>query len=355
MDAEDIVDDGLTEEEDGGQLHEHHRFVADRNQSLLRVDKFLFDRLSDISRNRIQAAADAGYIYVNGAPVKNNYKVKPMDVITVMLEHPHHDFEIIPEEIPLDIVYEDAELLVVNKQPGLVVHPAHGNRHGTLLNALAYYLRDDDGFDAADPSIGLAHRIDKDTSGLLVIAKRPDTKSNLSKQFFNKTTKRLYVAMVWGVPCDEEECIEGNIGRDPRDRQRMAVFPDGESGKKAVTHRKTIEKLGYVSLQEFRLETGRTHQIRVHSAFTGHPVFNDGKYGGDRVLKGLPTSNYNQFIHNCFATCPRQALHAATLGFVHPVTKEELYFEAAMPDDMQQLLTKWRNYISASLFLHSPT
>jgi 23S rRNA pseudouridine1911/1915/1917 synthase len=330
-----------------GPLYEHFRFTADRNQSLLRIDKFLIDRLTNISRNRIQLAAEAHCILVNGKAVKSNYRVKPMDVITIMMSRPRHESEIIPEEIPLNIVYEDNELIVVNKPAGLVVHPGHGNYQGTLVNGLAYYLKDDPLYDPKDPRVGLVHRIDKNTSGLLVIAKRPEAKTNLGLQFFNKTTQRKYVAMIWGIPKETEGRIEGNIGRDPRNRMVMAIFPDGEQGKQAVTHYRILEKFGYVSFVECRLETGRTHQIRAHMKYIGHPVFNDERYGGNVILKGLQSSGYKQFIHNCFEACPRQALHAKTLGFVHPATGEEMFFDSEIPSDMQQLTDRWRKYYRA--------
>jgi 23S rRNA pseudouridine1911/1915/1917 synthase len=333
--------------DNGNQLYEHFRFTVDMNQSLLRIDKFLIDRLTNISRNRIQSAAEANCILVNGKAVKSNYRVKPMDVITIMMSRPRYESEIIPEDIPLDIVYEDSELLVVNKPAGLVVHPGHGNYQGTLVNGLACYFKDDPLYDPEDPSIGLVHRIDKNTSGLLVIAKHPEAKTNLCSQFFNKTTQRRYVALVWGIPKETEGRIEGNIGRDPRDRMVMAVFPDGEQGKPAITHYRVLEKFGYVSLVECRLETGRTHQIRVHMKHVGHPVFNDERYGGNQILKGLQSSGYKQFIRNCFEVCPRQALHAKTLGFVHPATGEELFFDSEIPDDMQQLTDRWRKYYRA--------
>ncbi|MDR2773989.1 MAG: RluA family pseudouridine synthase [Tannerella sp.] len=329
---------------DGNQLYEHFRFTVDRNQSLLRIDKFLVDRLMNTSRNRIQSAAEANYILVNGKAVKSNYRVKPLDVITIMMSRPRYESEIIPENIPLNIVYEDTGLLVVNKPAGLVVHPGHGNYQGTLVNGLAYYFKEDPLYDPEDPCVGLVHRIDKNTSGLLVIAKRPEAKTNLCSQFFNKTTQRRYVALIWGIPKETEGRIEGNIGRDPHDRKVMTVFPDGEHGKHAVTHYRVIEKFGYVSLVECRLETGRTHQIRVHMKHIGHPVFNDERYGGDMILKGLQSSGYKQFIHNCLEVCPRQALHAKTLGFVHPATGEEMFFDSEVPDDMQQLTERWRDY-----------
>ena len=327
-----------------GQLYEHYRFVADKGQTLLRVDKFLVDRIMGITRNRVQLAADAGYVVVNGKPVKSNYRVKPLDVVTVMMDRPRREIEIIPEEIPLDIVYEDDDLLVVNKPAGLVVHPGHGNYTGTLVNALAYYLRDDPYYDPSDPRLGLVHRIDKDTSGLLVVAKRPEAKSNLGLQFFHKTTKRHYQALVWGVIREDEGRIEGNIGRDPRDRMRMTVFPEGDQGKTAVTHYRVLERLGYVTLVECRLETGRTHQIRVHMRHIGHTLFNDERYGGHEILKGTTFTKYRQFVQNCFAICPRQALHAKTLGFVHPSTGKEMFFDSEIPSDMRQLIDRWCVY-----------
>lgn len=344
FDIEEELDEDESQSEGGSQLYEHFRFVADKNQSLLRIDKFLIDRLTNTSRNRIQLAAEAGCIYVNGRPVKSNYRVKPLDTITIMMSRPRHEFEIIPEAIPLNIVYEDADLLVVNKPAGLVVHPGHGNYTGTLVNGLAHYLKSDPYFDVTDPRLGLVHRIDKDTSGLLVVAKKPETKTNLSLQFYKKTTQRKYLALVWGVPKEADGRIEGNIGRDPRDRTKMMFFPDGEYGKPAVTHYHTVEKFGYVSLLECQLETGRTHQIRVHLKSIGHPLFNDGRYGGNIILKGQSTAKYKQYINNCFNLCPRQALHAKTLGFVHPTTGKEMFFDSDLPDDMQQLVDKWRKY-----------
>ncbi|MDR1381096.1 MAG: RluA family pseudouridine synthase [Tannerella sp.] len=349
-DPEDDLEDDNGENplsEDGKLLYEHFRVIADRSQTLLRIDKFLIDRLPNTSRNRIQSAAEANCILVNGKAVKSNYRVKPLDVIAIMMSRPRHESEVVPEDIPLDIVYEDGELLVVNKPAGLVVHPGHGNYQGTLVNGLAYYLKDDPQYDPKDPRVGLVHRIDKNTSGLLVIAKRPEAKTNLSLQFFNKTTQRRYVALIWGIPKEAEGRIEGHIGRDPHDRMIMAVFPGGEQGKHAVTHYRVMEKFGYVSLVECRLETGRTHQIRAHMKHIGHPVFNDERYGGNTILKGLQSSAYKQFIHNCFDVCPRQALHAKTLGFVHPDTGEEMFFDSGMPSDMQQLTERWRKYYHA--------
>ncbi|MDR0835082.1 MAG: RluA family pseudouridine synthase [Tannerella sp.] len=343
FDPEEEVEDDILMSDENGQMYEHYRFTADRNQSLLRVDKFLIDRLPHSSRNRIKLASEANCVLANGTPVKSSYRVKPLDVISLVMSRPRFENAILPENIPLNIVYEDDELMVVNKPAGLVVHPGHGNYTGTLVNALAYYLKDDPLFDPNDPGVGLVHRIDKDTSGLLLIAKRPESKTVLGRQFFNKTTKRKYVAVVWGIP-ENEGTVEGNIGRDQKDRLKMAVYPDGEQGKHAVTHYRVLEKLGYVSEIECQLETGRTHQIRVHLKHIGHPVFNDERYGGNIILKGLPSSAYKQFINNCFEICTRQALHAKTLGFVHPTTGEEMLFDSDLPEDMQLLLEKWRRY-----------
>lgn len=345
---------GLDDSEDGAeylgleasdQLYEHYRVVADPGQSLLRVDKFLADRMVKTTRSRIQQAAEAGYIFVNGKSVKSNYRVKPLDVVTLQLRRPRREIEIIAEDIPLDIVYEDADLLVINKPAGLVVHPGHGNYTGTLVNALAYYLKDDPHYAPSDPRLGLVHRIDKDTSGLLVVAKRAEAKAHLSRQFFNKTTHRSYRALVWGRFDQDEGRIEGNIGRDDRDRLQMAVYPVGsDKGKPAVTHYKVLEELAYVSWVECRLETGRTHQIRAHMKHIGHTLFADERYGGDKPLWGNQFSKYKQFVANCLSICPRQALHAKTLGFVHPTTGDELLFDSDLPDDLATLLERWRVY-----------
>lgn len=331
---------------DESQLYEHFRVVVDKGQAMVRVDKYLFERIVNASRNRIQKAADAGLIMANGKPVKSSYKVKPCDVLTVMMDRPRYDNDIIPEDIPLDIVYEDNDLMVVNKPAGLVVHPGCGNYHGTLVNAIAWHLKDNPKYDPNDPQVGLVHRIDKDTSGLLVVAKTPDAKTHLGLQFYNKTTKRKYNALVWGVVENNEGTIEGNIGRNPKDRMQMAVLSDPAQGKHAVTHYRVLERLGYVTLVECVLETGRTHQIRVHMKHIGHTLFNDERYGGNEILKGTHFSKYKQFVNNCFETCPRQALHAMTLGFVHPRTGEEMFFTSPLPEDMTNLIDKWRNYIS---------
>lgn len=331
---------------DESQLYEHFRVVVDKGQAMVRVDKYLFERIVNASRNRIQKAADAGLIMANGKPVKSSYKVKPCDVLTVMMDRPRYDNDIIPEDIPLDIVYEDNDLMVINKPAGLVVHPGCGNYHGTLVNAIAWHLKDNPRYDPNDPQVGLVHRIDKDTSGLLVVAKTPDAKTHLGLQFYNKTTKRKYNALVWGIVENNEGTIEGNIGRNPKDRMQMAVLSDPAQGKHAVTHYRILERLGYVTLVECVLETGRTHQIRVHMKHIGHTLFNDERYGGNEILKGTHFSKYKQFVNNCFETCPRQALHAMTLGFVHPRTGEEMFFTSPLPEDMTNLIDKWRNYIS---------
>ncbi|MCR5312962.1 MAG: RluA family pseudouridine synthase [Bacteroidaceae bacterium] len=345
-DIEEYIDD--TEEvddEESAGLYEHLKVIADKGQKLLRVDKFLLTHLSNTSRNRVQKAADAGFIMVNGKPVKRSYKVKPLDVVQVMLDRPHYDNAIIPEDIPLNIVYEDDDIMVVNKPAGLVVHPGFGNWHGTLLNAIAWHLKDHPEYDINDPEIGLVHRIDKDTSGLLVVAKTAEAKTHLGLQFFNKTTKREYNALVWGNFVEDQGRIEGNIGRDPKDRMRMAVFPPtSDIGKHAVTHYYVLERFGYTSLVKCVLETGRTHQIRAHMRHIGHPLFSDERYGGDQILKGTTSSKYKQFIENCFKLCPRQVLHAKTLGFIHPRTGQEMMFNSELPEDITSLLDKWRNY-----------
>lgn len=343
---EETNDISLIEDEDDQQLYEHFRVVVDKNQEPLRIDKYMFERLKHSSRNRIQKAADAGFVHVNDQPVKSNYKVRPLDVITLMLDAPQHDSTIEAEEIPLNIVYEDAEVMLVNKPAGMVVHPGAGNFHGTLINAVAWHLKDLPTFDANDPAVGLVHRIDKDTSGLLVIAKTPDAKTKLGLQFFNKTTHRSYHALVWGNFNEEEGRIEGNIARDPKDRLRMSVFPPNSAvGKTAITHYRVLERFGYVTLIECILETGRTHQIRAHMKHIGHPLFGDERYGGMEILRGQRSSTYKAFIQNCLNLCHRQALHAKTLGFVHPKTNREMNFTSDLPEDMQQLIQKWRVYI----------
>ena len=349
MTDEDINLQDIDELEGEPQLYEHFRFVVDSGQEPLRIDKYMLEKLQHSSRNRIQRAADAGFVHVNDRPVKRNYRVRPGDVVTLMLDRPRHDTSIEAEDIPLDVVYEDSQLMVVNKPAGLVVHPGVGNFTGTLVNALAWHLRDVEGYDPNDPEVGLVHRIDKDTSGLLVVAKTPDAKTKLGLQFFNKTTHRSYNALVWGNVKDDEGRIEGNIGRDPKDRLRMAVFaPDSGIGKPAVTHYRVIERLVYVTLIECILETGRTHQIRAHMRSIGHPLFADERYGGMEILRGERSASYRAFVQNCFSLCPRQALHARTLGFVHPTTGKQMDFTSEWPEDMRQLIEKWRTFIAGT-------
>lgn len=345
-DIEIFSEDENIEEEQNSELFEHFRFVADKGQGLMRVDKYLTMHIVGISRNRIQQAAEAGCVLVNDIAVKSNYKVKPNDVVSVVMDRPRRDMDIIPEDIPLDVVYEDEDLMVINKPAGLVVHPGFGNWQGTLVNAVAWRLKDTPEYDAKDPRLGIVHRIDKNTSGLIVVAKNAFAKANLSSQFFHKTTKRQYVALVWGQIDNSEGTIEGNIARNVKDRMQMAVYPDSDHGKTAITHYKVLERLGYVTLVQCKLETGRTHQIRVHMKYIGHTLFNDERYGGNDILKGTNFAKYKQFVQNCFTICPRQALHAQTLGFVQPRTGEELMFEAPLPDDMTQVIEKWRGYIS---------
>ena len=349
MTDEDINLQDIDELEGEPQLYEHFRFVVDSGQEPLRIDKYMLEKLQHSSRNRIQRAADASFVHVNDRPVKRNYRVRPGDVVTLMLDRPRHDTSIEAEDIPLDVVYEDSQLMVVNKPAGLVVLPGVGNFTGTLVNALAWHLRDVEGYDPNDPEVGLVHRIDKDTSGLLVVAKTPDAKTKLGLQFFNKTTHRSYNALVWGNVKDDEGRIEGNIGRDPKDRLRMAVFaPDSGIGKPAVTHYRVIERFGYVTLIECILETGRTHQIRAHMRSIGHPLFADERYGGMEILRGERSASYRAFVQNCFSLCPRQALHARTLGFVHPTTGKQMDFTSEWPEDMRQLSEKWRTFIAGT-------
>ena len=324
-------------------MSEPVELVLSEREEGIRLDKVLAERLPDLTRTAIQRLLEEEQVLINGKPAAKNRKGRAGDSVALRIPDPE-PLCLQAENVPLDIVYEDDDLLVVNKPAGLVVHPGHGNYTGTLVNALAYYLKDDPYYDPSDPRLGLVHRIDKDTSGLLVVAKHPEAKSNLSLQFFNKTTKRKYRALVWGIVQEDEGRIEGNIGRDPRDRMQMTVFPEGDQGKTAVTHYTVLERLGYVSLVECRLETGRTHQIRVHMKYIGHTLFNDERYGGHDILKGTTFTKYKQFVQNCFAICPRQALHAKTLGFVHPTTGEEMFFDSEIPSDMQQLIDRWRVY-----------
>lgn len=334
------------QEEDDDVLYEHHRVVADAGQSLVRIDKFLTDRLPNVTRTKIQKAIEEGFVRVNDKPVKSNYRVHPLDEIVISLPVPPRVHEIIPEPIPLNIVYEDAHLMVVNKPAGMVVHPAHQNWTGTLVNALAWYFQHLPHMPGNEGKPGLVHRIDKDTSGLLVVAKSDEAMQGLARQFFDHSITRTYWALVWGEPVPAEGAIDVPVGRSPNDRRIITAFPDGQQGKRAVTHYRILKPLRYVSLVECRLETGRTHQIRAHMKHIGHPLFNDAAYGGDRILKGTVFSKYRQFVENCFKIIPRQALHARTLGFVHPITKEYLHFDCQLPDDFRAVLEKWEKYVS---------
>ncbi len=347
---EDIELDEVSSEDEEQEMFEHYRFVVDKGQSMLRIDKYITDHMEQTSRHRIQLAISAEYVRVNDKVVKANYKVKPLDIITIVMPYQRRGSEILPEDIPLNIVFEDDDLLIVNKPAGMVVHPGHGHFQGTLINALAFHLGLKPDIDAEDERMGvLVHRIDMNTSGLLVVAKNDESQLNLAKQFFYHTIERKYIALVWGNIADDEGTIEGNIGRDPNDRMRFKVFPDGEAGKHAVTHYRVLERFGYVTLVECVLETGRTHQIRVHMNYIGHPLFNDDRYGGDRILKGTLYTKYKQFIDNCFSLLPRQALHAKTLGFVHPRTKEMVRFDSELPQDMVACIEKWRGYAKNSV------
>ncbi len=339
------------QEESGEELFEHFSITVDKGQGLLRVDKFLKLKLEKTSRARIQAAADSGYVIVNDNPVKSSYKVKPGDDVQLMMPYERKELVILPEDIPLNIVYEDKHLLVVNKPAGLVVHPGHGNYTGTLINALAYHLKDEPMFGrGCDVRAGLVHRIDKNTSGLLVIAKNSEVHAHLANQFFHHTTERTYHALVWGTPKESEGTVENMIGRHLKDRLQMAVLKDDDpNGKIAITHYKVLESMGYVSLVECKLETGRTHQIRVHMKHLGHPLFNDERYGGDRILRGTTYTKYKQFVDNCFSLMPRHGLHALTLGFTHPVTKERMEFTSDYPSDFANCIEKWRSYIQLTI------
>ncbi len=344
IDHLDDINDKDELEDDG--LFEHYRFQVDPGQSLMRIDKFLSNRINNVSRSKIQAAADAGNILVNNSPVKASYNIKPDDDIRIVMEYPRRELKIIPEDIPLDIVYEDQQLIVLNKPAGLVVHPGHGNYSGTLVNALAWHYKNLPLFNSEDPRPGLVHRIDKDTSGLLVVAKTEQAKVKLALQFYEKTSERKYQALVWGIPKEPEGTITGNIGRSLKNRQVFTVFPEGDFGKHAVTHYSLLKAIGYVSLVECRLETGRTHQIRVHMKYINHTLFNDSNYGGDQILRGTTFSKYKQFVQNCFKIIPRQALHAKTLGFIHPTTGEKMMFDSELPFDMASVIEKWENYIA---------
>ncbi len=341
--------EGEVVEGEGGELFEHFRFEVDRGQSPLRLDKYLAINMRNSSRSKIQSAADEGQLLVNGVAQKASYKVRPGDIVTIVMSRPKFRNEIIAEDIELNIAYEDADLLLVNKEAGMVVHPGHGNYRGTLVNALTHHLKGMELLEDSDMRAGLVHRIDKNTSGLLVIAKNERVHAHLAKQFFDHTTHRRYIALVWGNVTEDEGTIIGNIGRSVRNRLQMHVFEDGSDGKHAVTHYRVLQRFGYVTLVECRLETGRTHQIRVHMAWKGHPLFNDERYGGDRIIKGTTFSKYKQFVENCFAMMPRHALHAKSLGFEHPSTHEQMHFESDLPADFVALIEKWDAYAANRL------
>ena len=338
------MSDGFLEEEEG-ELFEHHRIVVDKKQGLLRIDKFLTDRLPHATRNRVQDAIRDGFVLVNEKPVKPNYKIHPEDTITVSLPEPPRDTDVVPENIPLNIVYEDEHLLVVNKEAGMVVHPAFNNWSGTLVNALTYHFQQLPEMEGNEGRPGLVHRIDKDTSGLLVIAKTELAMNSLARQFFDHSIERTYYALVWGVPEEPKGIIDVFLGRSLKDRRVTAAFPDGDFGRTAITHYEMLKDLRYVSLLKCNLETGRTHQIRAHMKHIGHPIFNDATYGGDRLVKGTIFTKYKQFVDNCFKLIPRQALHAKSLGFVHPATKEFVQFESDLPADFTAVLEKWEHYL----------
>jgi 23S rRNA pseudouridine1911/1915/1917 synthase len=332
------------------ELFEHYRFVADRGQGLLRIDKFLMARLESTSRNKIQTAAKAGNILVNDKVVKSNYRVKPSDIISIVLAFPPREIELIPENIPIEIVYEDDDILIVNKKAGMVVHPGYGNYTGTLVNALVYHFKDLPMQNGETIKPGLVHRIDKNTSGILLIAKNELAQTRLAKVFFDRKIDRLYQALVWGDVKEDSGTITGHIGRSLKNRQVMEVFPGGEYGKPAITHYRVLERFGYVTLVECKLETGRTHQIRAHFRYIGHPMFNDETYGGDKILKGTTFTKYKQFVQNCFEICPRHALHAKTLGFMHPASGIPLFFDSDIPDDMKKLIERWRHYAKHKVY-----
>lgn len=334
-----------TEDELDDELFEHHRIVADPKQSLIRIDKFLMDRLPNVTRTKIQGGVHEGFVKVNEKQVKPNYKVHPNDVITVAFPEPPRDTEVIPENIPLNIVFEDKHLLVVNKPAGMVVHPAYQNWSGTLVNALTYHFQNLPVMPGNQGRPGLVHRIDKDTSGLLVIAKDEQTLTGLAKQFFDHSIERTYLALVWGIPEPPDGTINVHVGRSLKDRRLTVAFPAGDYGRHAITHYKLIQDLRYVSLLACRLETGRTHQIRAHMRYLGHPLFNDAMYGGSEIVKGTTFTKYKQFVDNCFKVLPRQGLHAKTLAFVHPVTKEHMKFDSEMPQDMLDVVNKWEHYV----------
>ncbi len=331
-------------EEEEEEFYEHHRIVADKGQTLMRIDHYLKHHLSGVTRTKLQSAIEAESVKVNDKPVKSSYKIKPLDVVTIALSHPPRVTEIIAENIPLDIVYEDEDVLVLNKPAGMVVHPAYGNWSGTVVNALVYHFQHLPTGRNGEARPGLIHRIDKDTSGLLVIAKTEFSMAHIARQFFEHTTERTYYALIWGIPKEDKGTIIGHIGRSARDRKVMAVYTDGSQGKHAVTHYKVIQSFKYVSLVQCNLETGRTHQIRAHFQHLGHPLFSDSVYGGDKILRGTTSGTYRAFVENCFQLMPRQALHAKSLGFEHPRTKKWLQFDSTLPDDFKSVLEKWEKY-----------
>ena len=345
IESEEIEDPDLitdeTENTEVDELYEHFRIIVDRGQGLLRIDKFLMARIENASRNKIQNAAKAGNILVNDKAVKSNYRIKPLDVISIVMPHPPREIEIIAQDLPLDVFYEDNDIIVINKKAGMVVHPGYGNYSGTLVNALAWHFKD-------QPEIQpyLVHRIDKDTSGIILVAKTELAQTRLAREFFDHTINRKYIALVWGDVAEEEGTVTGHIGRSAKDRRQMMVYADGSIGKHAITHYKVIKRFGYVTLIECVLETGRTHQIRAHMRYLGHPLFNDERYGGDQILRGTTFTKYKQFIKNCYEIIPRQALHAKSLGFKHPITKENLFFDSDLAPDMIQVLDKWERYIA---------
>ena len=339
----------LTDEQpDENGLYEHFSITVDKGQSMMRLDKYLATHIENCSRNRVQTAVDCGNVFVNDRPQKASYKIKPFDRIVLKMEYPKYNCLLTPQDIPIDIIYEDDDVIVVNKEAGRCVHPGHGNYDSTLVNALTFHLKDNPMFQEGNERAGLVHRIDKNTSGILVVGKNEQACNHLSKQFFHHTTSRRYVALVWGNFEQDEGTITGNIGRNPKNRHQMYVFADGSEGKHAVTHYKVLRRYGYVTLVECRLETGRTHQIRVHMQYIGHPLFNDERYGGDKILKGTTFSKYKQFVENCFNMMPRHALHARMLGFVHPTTGKEMIFESAIPADFQSVIERWETYVKAA-------
>ncbi|MBI9034493.1 MAG: RluA family pseudouridine synthase [Bacteroidales bacterium] len=337
---------GNTEFEETQEMYEHYRYEVDKGQSIVRIDKYLMNLIEGATRTKVQQAAKAGNVLVNDLPVKQNYKVKPLDVISVVLPNPPRELEILPEDIPLDIVYEDDDLLIVNKKPGMVVHPAYGNFTGTLLNALLFHFHGMDVENSKNPANPLlVHRIDKNTSGLLLVAKNEYAQTFLARQFFDHSIERKYIALAWGDIKDDEGTVRGHVGRSQKDRKVMTVYPEGDHGKHAVTHYRVLDRLGYVSVIECQLETGRTHQIRAHMKWIGYPLFADKEYGGDQILKGTTFTKYKQFVTNCFKICPRQALHARSIGFIHPTSRKNVHFDSELPEDMEMLITKWNDYL----------